>query len=116
MARRPVEPEEEAPMSPRRPLAAVLLAALAAACGGKDDDTSKTSGGGPGATPASGQPSKGPGGYGYGYAARLGDDLDRKVGEAVKKGRGWLVGKRDAATGSWPSKRSETEDYTVGVS
>ena len=102
-------------MAFRRPLAAALLVAVAAGCGGKDESTSKSSGGGPNPTSAADQPSKVSGGYGYGYAARLGDDLDRRVGEAVKKGRAWLVGKRDAATGSWPSKRGPDEDYTVGV-
>ena len=45
-----------------------------------------------------------PAGYaagGYGYAAKLGDDLDKKVGGAIAQGRNFLASKRDDATGSW---------------
>jgi squalene-hopene/tetraprenyl-beta-curcumene cyclase len=38
---------------------------------------------------------------GYGYAANLGNDLDKQVGDAIQKGKRWLLGKRDAASGTW---------------
>jgi squalene-hopene/tetraprenyl-beta-curcumene cyclase len=85
-------------------LVAVTVVALLAACG-KADDTKKPPAEGSG-KPAAGQPAGGygAGGYapgGYGYAAALGDDVDRQVGNAVTKGRKWLLGKRDAGSGSW---------------
>ena len=59
-----------------------LLAPLVA-CG--KDETAPKSGSGP----ASSQPSKGPGGAGagYGYATNLGEDLDKKAGDAIAKGK-----------------------------
>ena len=96
-------------MSRLRSLSSLVLLLPLLSCG--NEDTAKTSGTGSAST----QPSKGPGaGAGYGYAANLGDDLDKKAGDAIAKGKKWLLGKRDATTGSWPSKR-DPEDYTVGT-
>jgi squalene-hopene/tetraprenyl-beta-curcumene cyclase len=77
------------------------------ACGKKDQGT--TGGGydqpapGGGGVPSSpSKPAEGgaPAG-GYGYASTLGADVDRKAGDAVVKGRRWLLSKRDEATGTW---------------
>ena len=41
---------------------------------------------------------------GYGYSAALGGDLDKTVGEAVGKGKKFLLGKRDEASGAFAAK------------
>jgi hypothetical protein len=93
-------------MSHRHSISIAFALALLAGCG--KDDAGKTSGGGGETPPAMTAPAGGtaadPGygaGGGYGYAARLGAEVDRKVGDAMTKGRRYLLGKRDEASGSW---------------
>lgn len=101
-----------------------LLGALAlglAACGDKGSDSSASksapsSTSGASATSSSGQPSKAAraaGAAGYGYAATLGDALDRQVGDSLQKGRKFLLGKRDEATGSWDPTGPIAAGYTA---
>src|SRR5262249_43814694 len=80
------------PAMPPRAVLVLPLAVLLAACGDekKGGDGASTAGK---AAPA--------GGYGYGYASRLGSETDKKVGDAIQKGKKWLLGKRDEATGAW---------------
>ncbi len=65
-------------------------------------------------TPASAPPSKGNANAGgYGYAAVLGDALDKQVGDALQKGRKFLLGRRDDATGSWDPTGPISAGYTA---
>jgi squalene-hopene/tetraprenyl-beta-curcumene cyclase len=89
-------------MTRRAPWILALSVALAAC--GKDDEP-KTGGGGAAKGGAAG-------GYGYGYAANLGADLDKKVGEGLLKAKNWLLSKRDEKTGAWG--RTEPKDARVG--
>jgi squalene-hopene/tetraprenyl-beta-curcumene cyclase len=87
-------------------LASALLVSSGLAACGKDE------GGGGGAGDDSPNPppkpvaesadgaGPGPAG-GYGYASTLGADVDRKAGDAIVKGRRWLLSQRDEATGTW---------------
>ena len=96
----------------RRTFVLCLCALPFAACGDdrKDDPLAAKSGGG---GSASTQSSKGPGpAAGYGYAANLGSELDKKVGDAVQKAKGWLLSRRDAATGAWGA--DPKNDLSVG--
>jgi hypothetical protein len=91
----------------------VLLLALAGAlpgCG-KDEGGGPASGGGgaspgPGSGGSAAKPNPA-GGYGasaasgYGYASTLGSEADRKAGDAITKGRRFLLSKRDESTGAW---------------
>src|SRR5262245_1806160 len=94
-------PHGGTPMPRARALFVASLALLFARCG-KDEGrpasppSSPPASGGGMAAPAAGAAA------GYGYAANLGDDLDRKVGDAMVKGKKLLLGKRDEKTGAWP--------------
>jgi len=114
------------PRLDRFPYAFAALAGLAltlAACGDKDakkgasPDLSAPSG-----TGGSSQPNKvdatatttvRAGAGGYGYAAALGDELDKQTGEALHKGRTYLLGKRDDATGGWDPTGPVAAGYTA---
>ncbi len=74
-------------------LASLTLALLLAACG----DTEKKKA--PAAPPSAGGYAAGAGGYGY--AAQLGDDLDKKAGDAVKKARAFVLTMRDEESGAF---------------
>jgi squalene-hopene/tetraprenyl-beta-curcumene cyclase len=93
----------------------VALAAVLAAC---SEDKPKPTGGGGGSPPpaGAGTPAAGSGAAGYGYAANLGDDLDRKAGGAMARGRTWLVGTRDAGAGSWGDKAAAVGYTAMAVS
>ena len=103
----------------RRLFACVGLPLVLAACGDKGSSSDAGKAGtaapsGTGAIPASGQPSKiDAHAGGYGYAAQLGDDLDRKAGDALQKGKKFLLGKRDAATGAWDPNGPVAAGYTA---
>lgn len=77
----------------RRPWLALLFLPLLAACG---NDDAKGGGGasGPGMGSAAG---------GYGFAGNLGAEVDKRTGDAIQKGKTWLLSKRDEATGAWGS-------------
>ena len=103
-------------------LSASLLAGLSlalSACGDKSSDYDSQKSGtstpsGTGAEPASGQPSKVDAfAGGYGYAAALGDAIDGTVGSALKKGKNFLLGRRDEATGSWNPTGPIAAGYTA---
>jgi squalene-hopene/tetraprenyl-beta-curcumene cyclase len=87
-------------------LAALALASGLVACG---DDATKT-------TPT--PPTGGPGGVpvsagGYGYAGALGSDLDKKAGDALGKGRTYMLSKRDEATGAFDAEGPTSAGYSA---
>ena len=104
-----------------RRLAALVagLPLVRAACGDKGSSSDAGKPGTPapsgaGAIPASGQPSKiDASAQGYGYAAQLGEDLDRKAGDALQKGKKYLLGRRDDATGAWDPNGPVATGYTA---
>jgi squalene-hopene/tetraprenyl-beta-curcumene cyclase len=89
----------------------LALVVVLGACGKdeKADVLSNKSGGGGGQVSKIQSPAGG-----YGYAANLGADLDRKVGDAVQKGKKWLLSRRDAATGAWGADPDPKKDLSVG--
>ena len=97
------------------------LAAALSACGDKGSNDSyggSTKPGTPPAAPAAGA-AKPDGGAaaasagGYGYAAALGDELDRRTGDALKRGRAFLLRKRDEATGAWDPNGPVSAGYSA---
>lgn len=95
--------------------ALVGLSLSLSACGDKDSKPSTDSKSTPAGTgSAANQPSKiNAAANGYGYAAALGDELDRNVGDSLQKGRKFLLGKRDEETGSWDPKGPVAAGYTA---
>src|SRR5687767_11683648 len=94
---------------PRRAVVLSLsLVSLALfACGEKAPDPAKPA-------PASGTPrAPAANAGGYGYTAQLGADLDKKVGDAIAKGRKQLLTQRDEATGSWGKGTPTTAGFTA---
>jgi hypothetical protein len=89
-------------MTPKTIVGGLLLAFLCACGEGekKDDALSRKSGGG-GATVRKVQDPAAAGAGGYGYTAVLGADADKAAGDAIVRGRKFLLSKRSEASGAW---------------
>jgi squalene-hopene/tetraprenyl-beta-curcumene cyclase len=89
-------------------LFAFALVAGLTACG---EEAPKTGGTPPtpSATPSAPPASAG----GYGYAANLGADLDKKAGDALAKGRAFMLSKRDAGTGAFDAEGPTSAGYSA---
>ncbi|MCC7136988.1 MAG: hypothetical protein IT460_01000 [Planctomycetes bacterium] len=86
---------------------AALLVLATVGCGEKDAPAGGAKGG---AAPV--KAADAPAG-GYGYAAALGSDLDKKVGDALRNGRKFLLSVRDEATGTWEPKMPVSTGFTA---
>jgi len=93
----------------RRTSAVALCALALLACGKKEGD-SAPSGGVGAAQPGGGYAAKA---GGYGYAAALGADLDKKVGDAMVRGRKNLLAQRDEASGAWGTGTPTEAGFTA---
>jgi squalene-hopene/tetraprenyl-beta-curcumene cyclase len=93
----------------RRTTAAVAFLALALlACGHEEGEKAPSAAGG--TPPGGGYAAKA---GGYGYAAALGADLDRKVGDAMVRGRKHLLSLRDEASGAWGAGTPTAVGFTA---
>ena len=91
-----------------RRAAFVLPLLLLVAC--HDDNAPKD--GAPASPPKEGAPKSSPAG-GYGYGANLGDDVDRKAGDAIQKGKKFLLEKREGGGATWGSDDATRVGYTA---
>jgi squalene-hopene/tetraprenyl-beta-curcumene cyclase len=81
----------------------VLLALAFVGCGDKGAPDTKA-GNPPAGNPKPAGPADAASAGGYGYAANLGNDLDKKVGDSLKKARKFLLAQRDDATGMFKAQ------------
>jgi squalene-hopene/tetraprenyl-beta-curcumene cyclase len=88
--------------SATRVLVLLLVGALPA-CG--DESPTTPPPGTPPAPPASAG--------GYGFAEALGADLDRKTGDALQKGRAYMLAQRDEATGAFDDAGPTSAGYSA---